>query len=63
VPNWICAADLFPCEGARDAESERALVAAFENGGQERVTRLYRSDEVPAEQCWLKRPDWALAYQ
>src|SRR5690349_22338445 len=26
LAKWISAADLFPCEGARDAESERALV-------------------------------------
>lgn len=59
----ISAADLFPCEGARDAESERALVAAFEKGGQERVTRLYRNGDVPEEQCWLKGPNWCLAYE
>jgi protein-L-isoaspartate(D-aspartate) O-methyltransferase len=59
---WIFAGDIFPCEGARDAESERALVAALEKGGRERVTRLYRSGEVPEEQCWLKGPNWCLAY-
>jgi protein-L-isoaspartate(D-aspartate) O-methyltransferase len=62
LAKWISAAGLFPCEGARDAESERALVAAFEKGGQDRVTRLYRRGDVPEEQCWLKRPDWCLAY-
>ena len=31
-------------------------------GGWERVTRLYRRGDVPDEQCWLKAPDWALAY-
>jgi hypothetical protein len=51
----------FPCEGARDAESERALVAAFETGGRERVTRLYRSGDVPDEQAWLKGPGWRVA--
>jgi protein-L-isoaspartate(D-aspartate) O-methyltransferase len=59
---WIFAADLFPCEGARDAESELALVAALEKGGWDRVTRLYRRGDVPEEQCWLKGPDWCLAY-
>jgi protein-L-isoaspartate(D-aspartate) O-methyltransferase len=62
LAKWISAADLFPCEGARDAASERALVAAFEKGGRERVTRLYRRGDVPEEQCWLKGPDWCLAY-
>jgi protein-L-isoaspartate(D-aspartate) O-methyltransferase len=55
-------AGLFPCEGARDADSERALVAALDKGGWDRVTRLYRRDDMPAEQCWLKGPDWCLVY-
>ena len=58
----ISAVAIFPCEGARDAESERALAAALEKGGGERVTRLYRRGDVPEEQCWLKGPDWCLAY-
>lgn len=62
LAKWILAADLFPCEGVRDAESERALVAALEKGGWDRVTRLYRRGDVPEEQCWLKGPDWCLAY-
>ena len=62
LAKWIFAADIFPCEGARDAESERALAAALDKGGWERVTRLYRSGDVPEEQCWLKGPDWCLAY-
>jgi len=56
----ISAAGLFPCEGGRDAESKRALVAAPEKGGWERVTRLYRRADVPEQQCWLKGPDWCL---
>jgi protein-L-isoaspartate(D-aspartate) O-methyltransferase len=62
LAKWFSTAGLFPCEGARDAESERALVAAFEKGGVERVRRLYRCGDVPEEQCWLKGPDWALTY-
>ena len=62
LAKWISAADLFPCEGARDAESERALVAAFEKGGQERVMRLHRGGDIPEEECWLKGRDWCLAY-
>ena len=58
----ISTAGLFPCEGARDAEAERALVAALEKGGWDRVTRLYRRGDVPEEECWLKGPDWCLAY-
>jgi protein-L-isoaspartate(D-aspartate) O-methyltransferase len=48
--------------GARDAEFERVLVAAFEKRGWDRVTRLDRRGDVPEEQCWVKGPDWCLAY-
>ena len=37
-------------------------VAALEKGGWDRVTRLLRRGDVPEEQCWLKGPDWCLAY-
>ena len=33
---------------------ERALAAAFDKGGAERVTRLYRRDDLPEDQCWLR---------
>jgi protein-L-isoaspartate(D-aspartate) O-methyltransferase len=62
LAKWISAVAIFRCEGARDTDSERALAAAFEKGGQERVTRLYRRGDLPDEQCWLNAPDWALAY-
>ena len=62
LAKWIFAGDIFPCEGARDAESERALAAALDKGGWERVTRLYRRGDLPDEQCWLKGPDWCLVY-
>ena len=62
LAKWISAIAIFPCEGARDAESERALIGALEKGGWDRVTRLYRCGNVPEEQCWLKGPDWCLAY-
>jgi protein-L-isoaspartate(D-aspartate) O-methyltransferase len=62
LAKWIFAGDIFPCEGARDAESERALAAALDKGGWDRVTRLLRRSDVPEEQCWLKGPDWCLAY-
>lgn len=59
---WISPVAIFPCEGMRDEESERALVTAFESGEHKRVTRLYRSDELPAERCWVRAPGWCLAY-
>jgi len=62
LAKWISAVAIFPCEGARDRESERALAAAFEKGGWDRVTRLYRRGDLPDEQCWLNAPDWCLAY-
>lgn len=54
---------IFPCEGGRDAASETALAAAFDRGGAERVTRLYRRDDLPEEECWLRAPGWCLAYR
>ena len=62
LAKWLSAVAIFPCVGARDAESERALATAFEKGGWERVTRLYRRGDLPDEQSWLNAPDWALAY-
>jgi protein-L-isoaspartate(D-aspartate) O-methyltransferase len=62
LAKWLSPGDVFPCESARDAESERALAAAFDKGGWERVTRLYRSGDPAEERCWLKGPDWCLAY-
>src|SRR6201995_4462280 len=54
---------IFPCEGGRDEASAAALQAAFEKGGSERVTRLYRRDDLPEERCWLRAPGWCLAYE
>ena len=62
LAKWLFLGSLFPCEGARDAESERALVAALEKGGGDRVTHLYRRGDVSEERCWLKGPDWCLTY-
>ncbi|MDI6025954.1 methyltransferase domain-containing protein [Corticibacterium sp. UT-5YL-CI-8] len=59
---WISPVAIFPCEGMRDEKSEKALATAFENGDCKRVTRLYRTDDVPPERCWLQAPGWCLAY-
>lgn len=53
---------VFPCEGARDEVSERALASAFEKGGFEKVKRLMRTDDVPDADCWVKAPGWSLVY-
>jgi protein-L-isoaspartate(D-aspartate) O-methyltransferase len=54
---------IFPCEGARDAASEAALAEALKVDRWREVTRLYRRDDLPAEQCWLRAPGWCLAYR
>ena len=49
----------------RALESRRieVLSAAFDTGGAERVTRLYRRDDLPEDQCWVRAPGWCLAYR
>jgi protein-L-isoaspartate(D-aspartate) O-methyltransferase len=43
--------------------AEAALGAAFAKGGAENVTRLYRHDDIPEENCWLRGKGWCLAYR
>jgi protein-L-isoaspartate(D-aspartate) O-methyltransferase len=59
---WVSYVAVFPCEGARDPESEEALGKAFETARWSEVTRLYRTDNLPEGQCWLRAPGWSLAY-
>jgi len=54
---------IFPCGGMRDAGSEAALAAAFEKGDGREVSRLYRRDDVPEEDCWVRGTGWCLAYR
>jgi protein-L-isoaspartate(D-aspartate) O-methyltransferase len=63
LAQWVSAVAIFPCEGARDAESEAALAAAFTIDRWREVTRLCRRDDVPEDQCWLRAPGWCLAYR
>jgi protein-L-isoaspartate(D-aspartate) O-methyltransferase len=60
--SWISPVAIIPCAGNRDETSERALAEAFARGGWEKVTRLYRNQELPEERCWVRGPDWCLAY-
>jgi protein-L-isoaspartate(D-aspartate) O-methyltransferase len=53
---------IYPCAGMRDEQAEKALAAAFERGGLDKVTRLDRTGQLPDEQCWLRGEGWALAY-
>jgi len=39
------------------------MPVAFDKGGAERVTRLYRRDHLPENRCWLRAPGWCLAYR
>ena len=63
LAKWLAPVAIFPCEGVRDEVSERALAVAFERGGFERVTRLFRRDDLPEERCWVRAPGWCLAYE
>ena len=59
---WISPVAIFPCAGSRDEVSEHALAEAFAKGGWQKVTRLYRDQEIPDERCWLRGAGWSLAY-
>jgi protein-L-isoaspartate(D-aspartate) O-methyltransferase len=59
---WISGVAIFPCAGSRDEVSERALADAFAKGGWQKVTRLYRDQELPEERCWIRGSGWCLAY-
>ena len=52
--HWISPVAIFPCAGSRDEASERALAEAFAKGGWQKVTRLYRDQEIAEERCWLR---------
>lgn len=63
LARWISPIAIFPCEGARDPVSEAALAEAFKVARWREVTRLYRRDDLPQEQFWLRAPGWCLAYR
>jgi protein-L-isoaspartate(D-aspartate) O-methyltransferase len=60
---WICPAAYILAERMRDPASEAALAKAFEKGDGRKVNRLYRTDNLPAERCWLQGSGWCLAYE
>lgn len=62
LARWITPVAIIPCESERDDQSEAALAEAFGKGGWERVTRLYRGEDLPEDQCWLRAEGWCLAY-
>jgi protein-L-isoaspartate(D-aspartate) O-methyltransferase len=59
---WISPVAIFPCAGSRDEASERVLAEAFAKGGWQKVTRLYRDQEIPEQRRWVSGPRWCLAY-
>jgi len=63
LAKWLSPVAIYPCEGMRDPTSEAALAAAFAKGGWRDVTRLYRGDDVPEENYWVRAPGWSLAYR
>lgn len=60
---WISPVAVYPCEGGRDDASEAALAGAFKNGRWREVTRLYRTDAVSEDRCWLRGQGWCLAFE
>jgi protein-L-isoaspartate(D-aspartate) O-methyltransferase len=63
LASFVSAAAFIPGEGMRDSASEAALAEAFARGGYQNVTRLYRTDAMPEDQCWVRAPGWSLAYR
>jgi protein-L-isoaspartate(D-aspartate) O-methyltransferase len=53
---------IYPCVGGHDESAEAELASAFQKGGSEKVTRLYRTNEIAGERCWVRGTDWSLAY-
>ena len=62
LAKWKSPTGIYPCAGMRDAETEAALGAAFAKGGAQKVTRLYRTHDIPDDRCWVRAPGWSLAY-
>ena len=59
---WMSGTAIYPCAGVRDRASDAALSAAFKKGGWDKVSRLYRTSEIPDERCWVRGDGWSLAY-
>lgn len=63
LARWISGVAIFPCASSRDDASEHALAAAIRASDARRVTRLFRTEDVADERCWLRGPGWCLAYR
>ena len=62
LAKFISSVIIISAEGMRDDVTEALLADAFAGGRAEEVTRLYRRADVPEDRCWLRAPDWCLAY-
>ena len=62
LARWISTVAIYPCAGSRDPAGEALLSGALSQGRWKEVTRLYRHDQIPSEQSWLRTPTWSLAY-
>ena len=62
LAEWISPVAIFPCAGNHDPASEAALAAAFDQGQAQKVRRLYRSDDIAPDRCWVRGSGWCLAY-
>jgi protein-L-isoaspartate(D-aspartate) O-methyltransferase len=49
------------CTGARTADGDRRLRAAYERGGHERVRSLREETHAPAADCWLHAESFCLS--
>jgi len=60
---WKSQTAIYPCFGAQDATSEESLKAALRRGGHDKVRRLIRTDDAPADARWASGPGWALTFE
>ena len=60
---WKSQTAIYPCFGAQDAASEESLKAALRRGGHDKVRRLVRTADVPADALWAGGPGWALTLE
>lgn len=58
---FISSISIFPCIGARDAETERLLSDAFVGGGADAVRSLRRDAHEPGPTCWVHSADLCLS--
>jgi protein-L-isoaspartate(D-aspartate) O-methyltransferase len=57
---FTSAVAIYPCQGARDPESQARLMGALKGGGVLKVTRLRRDAHDPGEACILHEADYCL---